>query len=123
MSELIFVFGSNLAGLHGAGAAKHAALRHGAIRYQGEGRQGNSYALPTKDEKIKTLPLHRIRNYADRFKRYARENPDLKFQLTAVGCGYAGYKPEDMYPMFEDAPPNVLFPPEWAHLITNKPMW
>lgn len=107
---MIFVFGSNLAGRHGAGAALHARKNHGAIYGQGIGRQGNSYGIPTKDERLKTLPLNEIRKYVDQFIKYAKENPDLKFQLTAIGCGLAGYQPEDIAPMFNGAPKNVIKP-------------
>lgn len=113
MNEPVFVFGSNLAGRHGKGAALWAKQNRGAIYGQGEGYQGNSYAIPTKDERIATLPLFRIRNYVDRFKRFARENPHLTFQLTPIGCGLAGYTPDQIAPMFENAPANVILPAEF----------
>ena len=110
---MIFVFGSNLAGRHGAGAAKFAVQHHGAIYGQGEGLQGNSYAIPTKDAKIRTLPLPFIRTYVEKFKGFARYNPDLTFQLTPIGCGLAGYKPSDIGPMFKNSPENVIMPDEF----------
>ncbi|QAZ45902.1 hypothetical protein [Mesorhizobium sp. Pch-S] len=113
MSDPVFVFGSNLAGRHGKGAALWAKQHRGAIYGQGEGYQGNSYAIPTKDERIQTLPLFRIRNYAHRFKRFAREHSELTFQLTPIGCGLAGYTPEQIAPMFDDAPANVNLPDEF----------
>lgn len=109
----IFVFGSNLAGRHGKGAALHARLHHGARYGMGVGPQGNSYAIPTKDEHIKTLPLDRIKPYVDEFLAYARANPDIEFELSAIGCGLAGYKPKDIAPMFAEAPANVKKPPEF----------
>lgn len=112
MSE-IFVFGSNLAGRHGAGAALYAKKHHGAIYGRGAGRQGDSYGIPTKDERIQTLPLEDIKRYVDIFIAYAVANPDLKFKLTAIGCGLAGYKPADIAPMFVDAPGNVVLPLEF----------
>jgi hypothetical protein len=120
MSEAVFVFGSNLRGAHGKGAALWAKQHRGAIYGQGEGFQGNSYAIPTKDERIQTLPLFRIRNYVDRFKRFAREHPELTFQLTPIGCGLAGYSPEHIAPMFEDAPANVILPAEFAPPISPR---
>lgn len=112
----IFVFGSNLAGRHGAGAAKYALLHHGAVYGQGEGLQGNSYAIPTKDARIITLPLPAIRAHVAAFLIFARRNPDLTFRLTPIGCGLAGYKPADIAPLFADAPRNVVLPPEFLAL-------
>ena len=111
--EPVFVFGSNLAGRHGKGAAKWALENRGAVYGQGWGHWGNSYAIPTKDEKLRTLPLIEINIYVVDFLDYARIRPDLQFQLTPIGCGLAGYRREDIEPMFEDAPANVLWPPEW----------
>lgn len=120
MSDLVFVFGSNLAGRHGKGAALWAKQHRGAIYGQGEGYQGHSYAIPTKDERINTLPLFRIRNYAHRFKRFAREHPELTFQLTPIGCGLAGYTPEQIAPMFDDVPSNVILPEEFSKALAAK---
>lgn len=110
----IFVFGSNLAGRHGRGAAKAAWVSHGAIRGQGFGPQGKSYAIPTKDERLRPLFLHQILPYADSFLGYARDNPELTFRLTPIGCGLAGYRPEQIAPMFRGAPGNVIMPPEFV---------
>lgn len=120
MSEQpIFVFGSNLAGRHGKGAALWAAQHRGAIRGQGEGVQGASYAIPTKDHRLKSLPLWRIRQHVAKFVEFAARNPDVQFQLTPIGCGLAGYAPEQIAPMFRDehVTPNVLLPEEFARLI------
>jgi hypothetical protein len=114
---MIFVFGSNLAGRHGRGAAKFALLNHGAIYGQGWGLQGNSFAIPTKDTNIKTLPLFYINIYVDEFKIFAEENPDLQFQLTPIGCGLAGYKYSDIGPMFKNSSPNVVIPDEFREYI------
>ena len=111
--EPVFVFGSNLAGRHGKGAAKWALENRGAVYGQGWGHWGNSFAIPTKDEKLRTLSLIEINIYVVDFLDYARIRPDLQFQLTPIGCGLAGYQREDIEPMFEDAPGNVLWPPEW----------
>jgi hypothetical protein len=109
----VFVFGSNLAGRHGKGAALYARQHHGAKYGVGIGMQGNSYAIPTKDENIHTLPLDRIAAYVENFIGYAMSRPDLTFKLTAIGCGLAGYKPSDIGPMFGAAPSNVILPPEF----------
>ena len=116
----VFVFGSNLAGRHGKGAALWAKQHRGAIYGQGEGQQGNSYAIPTKDARIKTLPLADIEQAAARFKAFARANPDLTFQLTPIGCGLAGYTPEQIAPMFQDAPSNVQQPDEFKAVFENE---
>jgi len=113
----IFVFGSNLRGVHGAGAALHARQNHGAIYGKGIGRHGNSYAIPTKDYQIQTLPLHSIKPHVDTFIRYARDNPHLRFQVTAIGTGLAGYKHKDIAPMFRDAPDNCELPDEWKQIL------
>lgn len=110
---MIFVFGSNLAGRHGKGAALFARQNHGAVYGVGVGRTGNSYAIPTKDEYIRTLPLDRIKPYVDEFISYARHNPELQFQVTKVGCGLAGYKESQITPMFAQAPDNCCLPEGW----------
>lgn len=109
----IFVFGSNTRGVHGAGAADYAVRHHGAVCGQGEGLQGQSYAIPTKDRYIKTLPLTSIRTYVDRFCEFAAANPDMEFDVTRIGCGLAGYVDQDIAPMFIQAPPNCWFSASW----------
>jgi hypothetical protein len=110
----IFVFGSNLAGRHGKGAALHARQRHGAVYGQGVGLQGNSYAIPTKDEKLRTLSLDTIKGYVDEFRTFAASHPDLTFEVTAIGCGLAGYKPRNIAPLFCDFTDNCRLPPEFT---------
>jgi len=110
---MIFVFGSNLAGRHGKGAALHARQHHGAVYGVGEGMAGNSYALPTKDKYMRTRSLNGIKRSVDRFIRHANNNPDLQFEVTKVGCGLAGYSEEDISPMFKDAPSNCVLPEGW----------
>lgn len=110
---MIFVFGSNLAGRHGRGAALWARRNRGAIYGQGEGRQGQSYAIPTKDEALRPLPISRITMHVNVFLLYARANPQLRFEVTRVGCGLAGYSDDDMAPLFKPAPSNCRLPPEW----------
>ena len=112
------MFGANRAGRHGAGAAKWALQNRGAIYGQGEGLQGNSYGIPTKDERIRTLPLSEIKVHVDRFLDFARSRPDLTFQLTPIGCGLAGYSPNDIAPMFSGYLPNILYPREFADVLS-----
>lgn len=114
---VIFVFGSNLAGRHGKGAALAAKEQYGAIYGQGIGRQGESYAIPTKDENLCVLPLEEIQIYVDRFLEYARTHPELVFELTPIGCGLAGYSAEEIAPMFKDAPDNVIRPLEFESVL------
>lgn len=101
MSQQIFVFGSNLAGRHGKGAAKFAHENHGAEYGVGKGLTGSAYALPTKDEKIRTLPLERIEKEILEFFQFARKNENLTFILTPVGCGLAGYSSYIMMKLFK----------------------
>ena len=109
----IFVFGSNQAGRHGKGAALFAKNNKGAVYGVGNGRTGNSYAIPTKDNSILTLPLTIIEKYVDQFIKYAEENPELHFELTKIGCGLAGYSEEQISPFFKKAPSNVQKPEGW----------
>ncbi len=114
---MIFVFGSNLAGRHGKGAALYARQHHGAIYGQGKGRQGNSYAIPTKGGDMRPLPLERIGGYVAEFLQYASDNYALSFQVTPIGCGLAGFKPEQIAPMFASAPENCVLPEEFVAVL------
>lgn len=118
--RLIFVFGSNLAGIHGAGAAKFAKINHGAVWGQGIGLQGESYGIPTKDAQIMTLPLDVIASHVEDFKQFASDNPDMNFMVTAIGCGLAGYKAKDIAPMFRDAPVNCVLPEEFKEWLQKN---
>lgn len=109
----IFVFGSNLAGRHGKGAALFAKQNYGAIYGQGIGRQGNSYAIPTKGHQLEILSLQAIKLYVEMFIDYAINHPELSFQITRIGCGLAGYKDTQIAPMFTNLPPNCFLPKEW----------
>lgn len=120
MSAPVFVFGSNLAGRHGKGAALWARQHRGAIYGQGEGLQGNSYAIPTKDQNLKTLPRYEVRAAVYRFIEFARDRPDLVFEVTPVGCGLAGYRPEEIGPMFRDAPSNCRLPEDFEAYRTAQ---
>lgn len=109
----IFVFGSNLAGRHGKGAALYARQNHGAIYGQGIGLQGTSYAIPTKDYNLQPLSLTNINMYVQQFLRFARDYSNLIFEVTPIGCGLAGYEPKDIAPMFYQVPDNVILPKEF----------
>jgi hypothetical protein len=110
----IFVFGSNEAGIHGAGAAAFAYHKLGAKLHQGVGLSGQTYAIPTKDFNIKTLPLVEIAYYIKAFLEFASKNTNKTFFVTKIGCGLAGYKDDDIAPMFEASPSNCLLPIDWA---------
>lgn len=115
----IFVFGSNLAGRHGKGAAKTALMEHGAKYGRGIGWQGQAYAIPTKDHSMKTLPLEYIKRHVENFIEFAVTHPTWTFNVTRVGCGLAGYKDWQIAPFFKDAPTNCNLPEGWRELA-NK---
>lgn len=106
----VFVFGSNVAGRHGKGAALYARQHCGAIYGQGEGLQGRSYAIPTKDHELRPLPLPVIEQHVRTFLAFAEAHPELTFHVTAIGCGLAGYRPEQIAPMFALVTNNVHLP-------------
>lgn len=113
MAKRVFVFGSNEAGIHGAGAAKYAYEKKGARFGFSYGHIGDSFAIPTKNERIETLPLNNIQAYVYGFIAYAIGHPKLTFQVTQVGCGLAGIPVKDMAEMFIGAPKNCLFDEAW----------
>ena len=106
----IFVFGSNLRGMHGGGAAWIAYKKFGAVMGQGVGLQGQSYGIPTMQGGVET-----IRPYVDEFIAFAKEHPELTFLVTRIGCGIAGFTDEEIAPLFEQAHTleNVVLPPGW----------
>lgn len=112
----IFVFGSNLAGMHGGGAARTARLHYGAVMGQGVGLQGRSYAIPTMQGGVET-----IRPYVDEFIAFAKQHPDKHFLVTPIGCGIAGFEPEDIAPLFEGARTveNISLPESFWDVIDN----
>lgn len=93
----VFVFGSNLAGRHGKGAAK-TAMKFGAIYGVAVGRWSDTYAIPTKDENMSQLSLSGIEIYVRQFLEHARRHPELEFLVTKIGCGLAGYTPKQIAP-------------------------
>ena len=106
----VFVFGSNLAGIHGGGAARVAFERFGAVWGEGIGHFGRRYAIPTKDERVETMALEEIQAHVADFLRYARSRPDQIFLVTQIGCGLAGYSPPEIGPLFSGVPDNVVLP-------------
>ncbi len=110
----IFVFGSNLAGMHGGGAARTARLHYGAVMGQGVGLQGQSYAIPTMQGGVET-----IRPYVDEFIAFAKQHPDKQFLVTPIGCGIAGFEPEDIAPLFKSAKEveNISLPESFWDII------
>ena len=119
MSRTIFVFGANLAGRHGKGAALAAKEQWGAVYGQGEGRQGDSYAIPTKDRALKPLTLNEINDHVHIFLGYARAHPELVFEVTRIGCGLAGYSDCQIAPMFRSMPVNCIVADEWLPYVTG----
>ena len=117
----IFVFGSNLSGRHGKGAAK-TALGWGAKWGQAKGLQGKTYGIPTKDASIRrTLTIEEIKPFVDEFIEFAKDNPNLIFLVTEIGCGLAGLKPKEVAPLFKEAVNvfNIHLPPRFWHKCSN----
>lgn len=106
----VFVFGSNLAGAHGGGAALLAYRKFGAIWGQGVGLQGQSYGIPTMHGGVDA-----IKPYVDEFIEFAKTHPDLTFLVTRVGCGIAGFTNEEISPLFAKAHAvdNIVLPAGW----------
>ena len=113
----IFVFGSNLEGRHAGGAASIAHNKFGAIWGQGVGLQGNSYAIPTMQGGVET-----IRPYIDEFVVFAKAHSNLRFYVTKIGCGIAGFSEWDIAPLFADAidVDNILLPREFVLIIQRS---
>lgn len=116
-ADEIFVFGSNLAGNHLSGAARTAYERFGAVMGQGVGLQGRSYAIPTMQGNVDS-----IKPYVDEFIELAREWDQTTFYVTRIGCGIAGFKDEDIAPLFSDALAlyNVRLPESFVKILTNR---
>ena len=110
----IFVFGSNLAGAHGGGAARIAASRFGAIMGQGVGLQGQSYAIPTMQGGVET-----IKPYVDEFIEFAIAHKEYKFLVTRIGCGIAGFRVRDIAPLFAAAleVDNIILPEDFVEVL------
>lgn len=113
----IFVFGSNLAGMHGGGAARLARIRWGAVMGQGVGLQGRTYAIPTMQGGPET-----IKPYVDEFIAFAKAHPELRFLVTEIGCGIAGFTPSQIAPLFAGAAdvPNILLPARFWDVLLGR---
>ena len=113
----VFVFGSNLEGIHGGGAALTAWLKFGAIWGQGAGLQGQSYGIPTMHGGVDA-----IKPYVDEFVDFAKAHPELTFLVTKIGCGIAGFSFEEMAPLFAGVvdQQNVVLPKEFFDIIVAK---
>ena len=117
----IFVFGSNMAGRHGLGAALTAMQLFGARYGVGRGLQGSSYALPTKDFEVNTLSLDEIEEEIRTFLIFANQRTDLTFLVSKVGCGLAGYNANQVAKLFANyvIPDNVILPLEFVNIINT----
>lgn len=114
----IFVFGSNLAGRHGAGAAKVALNKFGAKWGKGSFLSGNSYAIPTKDKNIQTLSIDIIKAFIIEFiaDTHDTHHDNTRWFVTRIGCGLAGFKDEEIAPFFKGAR-NCSFAEEWREYL------
>lgn len=112
----VFVFGSNLGGFHGGGAARAAMNRFGAVWGQGVGLQGQSYAIPTMQGGVET-----IKPYVDEFIDFARQHQGLQFLVTRIGCGIAGFSDEEIAPLFVAAldVENIILPEEFVKALQH----
>ena len=110
----IFVFGSNLAGMHGGGAAFAAVRFFGAVMGQGVGLQGQSYAIPTMHGGVDV-----IKPYVDEFIAFAAEHQEYRFLVTRIGCGIAGFRVSEIAPLFAAALDleNVILPEDFVKVI------
>jgi hypothetical protein len=113
----VFVFGSNLRGMHGGGAAATAHRCFGAVWGKGVGLQGQSYAIPTMQGGVET-----IKPYVDEFIEFAKSHPELRFLVTKVGCGIAGFRDEEIAPLFAEAIDikNIILPRDFVEIIKNR---
>ena len=113
----IFVFGSNLQGYHGGGAARLAMNQWGAVWGQGTGLQGQTYAIPT-------MQGGTIRPYIDQFIKFAQNDPERTFLVTEIGCGIAGFRPADIAPLFKNAIniPNIWLPQRFWEILQEEEM-
>ena len=115
-ADEVFVFGSNLAGMHGGGAAFTAWKKFGAVMGCGVGLRGQSYAIPTMQGGVET-----IKPYVDEFIRFAKTRSDLKFYVTQIGCGIAGFKVGEIAPLFQAAigVENIILPQTFVEVLCS----
>lgn len=116
---VLFVFESNCKGIHGAGSAKTALLHFGARLGIAEGRQGMSYALATCSIPGQGLSIPEIHQKVEKFREFVERNPNLYFYVTRVACGYAGYRDEDIAPMFKGFK-RCYFPDVWKPYLEGE---
>lgn len=114
LEDEVFVFGSNLEGMHLGGAARVAHSKFGAVMGQGVGMQGQSYGIPTMQGGVETIVP-----YVDEFIEFAKQNPDMYFYVTRIGCGIAGFKDEEIAPLFRNAleVDNICLPQSFIDLL------
>lgn len=114
LEDEVFVFGSNLEGMHLGGAAHVAYSKFGAVMGQGVGLQGQSYGIPTMQGGVETIVP-----YVDEFIEFAKQNPDMYFYVTRIGCGIAGFKDEEIAPLFRNAleVDNICLPQSFIDLL------
>jgi hypothetical protein len=120
MKKQIFVFGSNKVGGHYAGDAKRARDEYGAVIGVGEGRTGDSYAIPTKSMSLKPLSISTITKSVNKFIQYAIDNPNEEFLVGRIGCGYAGYKDDQISILFKHAPDNCILHERWQKILCQS---
>lgn len=112
----VFVFGSNLLGIHAGGAAAYAQRELGAKHGRGEGPMGRAYALPTCSRPGLPMSIESVGEAVENFIAYAILSPSTRFFVSEVGCGIAGFKPEQIAPLFADSPSNCDLPPGWREM-------
>ena len=117
MDRPVFVFGSDLAGCHDEGDALEALRSRGAVYGQGAGPQGNAYAIPTRSDTLQPRVREKIAESIAEFLDFTRTHPWALFEVAPIGCGLAGYAPEEIAPMFADAPHNVTLPAAFEHVL------
>ena len=113
-ADEVFVFGSNLSGMHGGGAAYVASRKFGAVMGCGVGLQGQSYAIPTMQGGVET-----IKPYVDDFVQFAKNHPEFFFYVTRIGCGIAGFRDEEIAPLFAEAltAVNICLPKSFVKVL------
>lgn len=116
----VFVFGSNLRGLHAGGAAAFARKHYGAEDGASLGYTGECFAIPTMDRNFTPLPLEVIRGHVRTFLCEAAGNPSSVFYLTPIACGIAGYRPDEIAPLFANTPANVILPAEFTAILSAE---
>lgn len=121
---MVFVFGSNTDGRHGAGAALYARNFCGAKNGIGEGMASpTSYALPTVGHTLSRMSFETLKGHIAKFLQFASEHDELQFKVTRVGCERAGFSDAQVAPLFLNAPGNCLFDTGWARALPDARFW